>query len=308
MSEEVKPCWRYELGAAPSLLTKSGVGSDSTLLVVDGLRSLINSITAGELFTFHHGTSERLIQFSHMNLRDRIGVMSDQVENYIKPFGYKIEVEPREWETGRERAIELFEKEVTMCEMKLKEIWNKFGASRRLSGLVAYVKTLEEKEKERKTKLLENLQVSPKADQPEQTPESYHCPPARIIDARHSMLYTDRLGILKLRLLTLKSKRCRAGPESDVFCLEAFPTVVAHKLAYTSALFINIELLISSSTRRRLDLQERKDRLEEVMKQLNGLSTLRSDQQPAPPTTRTIWQHLLVLNYLIPLLCVYTLR
>lgn len=57
------------------------------------------------------------------------------------------------------------------------------------------------------------------------------------------MQYNDRLGILKLRLLALKSKRCRAGPENEVFCPEAFLNVVADKLAYTSAMFINIELL-----------------------------------------------------------------
>ncbi|KAG6915869.1 hypothetical protein DXG01_009477 [Tephrocybe rancida] len=316
--EEVEPYWRHKLEAASSLLTKSGVGRDSTLLVADGLRSLIDSIAAGEPFTFHPRASERLIQFSHMILRDRIGVTSDQVENCIKPFKYEIEVEPREWETGRERAIELFEKEVTMCETKLKEIRNKVGGSRRLGGLVAYVKTLEEKEKERKTKLLENPQVSSEADQSEQTPESYRYPPAQIIDARHAMLYTDRLGILKLRLLALKSKRCRAGPESDVLCPEAFLNVVADKLAYTSAMFINIELLDqffyqfpreidtrllydldrreivefareNPVVRRHLDLQERKDKLEEVMKQLNSLSTLRSDPQPAPRRQRGLF-------------------
>ena len=57
------------------------------------------------------------------------------------------------------------------------------------------------------------------------------------------MLYSDRLAVLKLRLGALKSKRCKAGPESDVLCPEAFLSVVADKLAYTSAMFINIELL-----------------------------------------------------------------
>ena len=61
--------------------------------------------------------------------------------------------------------------------------------------------------------------------------------------ARHALLYNDRLAILKLRLAALKSKRCRAGPKQDVLCPEAFLDVVAEKLAYTSALFINIELL-----------------------------------------------------------------
>lgn len=57
------------------------------------------------------------------------------------------------------------------------------------------------------------------------------------------MLYSDRLNILKLRLAALKSKRCRAGPENDALCPEAFLNVVADKLAYTSAMFIHIELL-----------------------------------------------------------------
>lgn len=57
------------------------------------------------------------------------------------------------------------------------------------------------------------------------------------------MFFNDRIGILKLRLAALKSKRCKAGPESDTLCPEAFLNVVADKLAYTSAMFINIELL-----------------------------------------------------------------
>jgi hypothetical protein len=101
------------------------------------------------------------------------------------------------------------------------------------------------------------------------------------------------LGILKFRIAALRSKRCKAGPESDLLCPEAFLNVVADKLAYTSSMFINIELLdqffyqfpreIDSrllydldrneivefakenpEIRRHLDLQDRKDKLEEV--------------------------------------------
>ncbi|KAJ7178592.1 P-loop containing nucleoside triphosphate hydrolase protein [Mycena crocata] len=313
--EDIEPYWRHKLEAASSLLTKSGVGRDSTLLVADGLRGLIDSIATGEPFTFHPRASERLIQFSHMILRDRIGVASDQVENCIKPFKYEIEVEPREWETGRERAIDLFEKEVAMCETKLKDIRKKVGGSRRLGGLVNYVKSLEEKEREKKAKRLEG---APAEESVEPAAESYRFPPAQILDARHAILYTDRLGILRLRLAALRSKRCRAGPQSDVFCPEAFLNVVADKLAYTSAMFISIELLdqffyqfpreIDSrllydldrkeivefarenpAVRRHLDLQDRKDKLEEVMKQLNSLSTLRADPQPAPRRHRGLF-------------------
>ena len=61
--------------------------------------------------------------------------------------------------------------------------------------------------------------------------------------ARQAMLYSERLNILKLRLATLRSKRCKAGPNQDLLCPEAFLNVVAEKMAYTSAMFIDIELL-----------------------------------------------------------------
>ncbi|TFL03991.1 P-loop containing nucleoside triphosphate hydrolase protein [Pterulicium gracile] len=313
-ADDVDPYWRHKLDAASSLLTKSGVGRDSTMLVADGLRALIDSIALNEPFTYHETASERLIQFSHAILRDRIGVASDQVENCIKPYKYEVEVEEKEWSKGRERAIDLFENEVVMCETKLKEIRKKVGGSRRLKGLVGYVKTLEERERDRRARRMANPEAKYEGEPPEEeTPESYRYPPAQILDGRHAMLYTDRLATLRLRLTALRSKRCKSGPENDIFCPEVFLNVVADKLAYTSAMFLNIELLdqffyqfpreIDSrllydldrseivafarenpALRKHLDLQERKEKLEEVMKQLNSLSTLRSD--PKPQTRR----------------------
>ncbi|EPQ54387.1 hypothetical protein GLOTRDRAFT_14077, partial [Gloeophyllum trabeum ATCC 11539] len=315
--EDVEPYWRHKLEAASSLLTKSGVGRDSTLLVADGLRALIESIAAGEPFTFHPRAAERIVQFAHMILRDRIGFTSDQVENCIKPYKYEVEVDSREWEMGRKEAVELFEKEMSMCESKLKEIRKRVGGSRRLSGLMGYVKTLEQREKERKARRLLTDDESPEDDS-KSVADDYQYPPAQILDARHAILYNDRMGVLKLRIAALKSKRCKAGPENDVLCPEAFLNVVADKLAYTAAMFINIELLdqffyqfpreIDSRllydldrkeivefarenpiVRRHLDLQERKDKLEEVMKQLNSLSTLRPDVQPTPRRQRGLF-------------------
>ncbi|KAI0787959.1 P-loop containing nucleoside triphosphate hydrolase protein [Fomes fomentarius] len=312
--EKIEPYWRYKLDAASSLLTKSGVGRDSTILIADGLRALIDSIAAGEPFNHHPRAAERLIQFSHVILRERIGVTSDQVENCIKPYKFEVEVEPREWEQGRTSAIEAYEREMKQCEEKLKDIRSRVGGSRRLTKLMGYVRELEEKEKERKQR---RLQPTEDEAAPE-VAEDYRYPPVQILDARHAMLYNDRVGILKLRLAALKSKRCKAGPEQDVLCPEAFLNVVADKLAYTSAMFINIELLdhffyqfpreIDSRLlydldrkeivdfarenpiiRKHLNLQERKDKLEEVMKQLNSLATLRPDVQPTPRRQRGLF-------------------
>lgn len=175
--EDVDSYWRHKLDAAASLLTKSGVGRDSTVLVADGLRALIESIAAGEPFNFHPRAAERLVQFSHMILRDRIGVASDQVENCIKPYKYEVEVAGNEWELGRQRAIDLFDKEATMCETKLKDIRKKVGGSRRLGGLIAYVKSLEEQEKEKKARRLEGEDDGEPA-----SVESYRFPPAQLLD------------------------------------------------------------------------------------------------------------------------------
>ncbi|KAI0951006.1 hypothetical protein AcW1_008164 [Taiwanofungus camphoratus] len=317
-AEDVEPYWRYKLEAASSLLTKSGVGRDSTLLVADGLRALIDSIATGEPFTFHPRTAERLVQFSHMILRDRIGITSDQVENCIKPYKYEVEVDDREWEVGRTQAVDVFEKEMEMCEEKLKEIRKRVGGSRRLNGLITYVKGLEEKERERKQKRLNALDAQAPDDNTDLNGDDYRYPQGQVLDARNAMLFSDRIGILKLRLAAMKSKRCKAGPQNDVLCPEIFLNVVADKLAYTSAMFINIELLehffyqfpreIDSRLlydldrreivefarenpviRRHLDLQERKDKLEEVMKQLNSLATLRPDVQPTQRRRRGLF-------------------
>lgn len=181
--EDVEPYWKHKLDAGASLLTKSGVGRDSTLLVADGLRALIDSIAQGEPFNHHPRAAERLTQFSHMILRDRIGVASDQVENCIKPYKYDVEVEPREWEVGRERGVQLFENEITMCEQKLKDLKKKVGGGSRLNGLIGYVKSLEERQRERSKKLEAGVGELGVDD----ASESYKYPPAQLMDGMFLM-------------------------------------------------------------------------------------------------------------------------
>lgn len=175
---DLEPYWRYKLEAASSLLTKSGVGRDSTQLVADGLRGLIDSIATGEPFNSHPRAAERLVQLSHGVLRDRVGVTSDQVENCIKPFKYEVEIDEREWEEGRTKAVDLFEREMVMCEDKLREIRKRIGGSRKLNRVMEYVKQLEEQEKDRKRKRIE----SPDEEPAETTVEDYRYSPASIVD------------------------------------------------------------------------------------------------------------------------------
>ena len=183
--EDVEPYWKYKLEAASSLLTKSGVGRDATLLVADGLRTLIDNIAAGEPFNFHPRASERLVQFAHMILRDRIPLTSDQVENCIKPYKYEVEVDEREWENGRTEAVKLFERELNMCEEKLKDIRKKVGGSRRLNNLMGYVRDLEGKERERQKRRV--AQAAAGEDTEDTTSEeSYKYTPGQLVDGMPS--------------------------------------------------------------------------------------------------------------------------
>ncbi|BEI87094.1 hypothetical protein CcaverHIS002_0704400 [Cutaneotrichosporon cavernicola] len=302
---DLEPYWKYKLETASSLLTKSGVGRDSTGLVADGLRGLIDSIAAGEPFSFHPSASERIVDFSHDLLRDRMGVTADQVENCIKPYKYEVEVDEREWENGRARADRKFSDEMVLCEAKLTEIRGRLGGSRRLNSLVKHVDDLEKWSVKNR---LRNASASAEEEEVEAPQvDAYKYSAAQLIDGRHALLLQNRLALLKLRQQAIRSKRCRMGPEQAAFCPETFLAVVAEKLAYTSTMFINIELLeqffyqfpreIDSrilydldrdeikkfafenpKIRQHLELQERRDKLEQVLRSLQTLVNLQADQ------------------------------
>ncbi|TXT08669.1 hypothetical protein VHUM_02797 [Vanrija humicola] len=308
--EDLDSYWRYKLETASSLLTKSGVGRDSTNMVADGLRGLIDSIAQGEPFTFHPEATDRIVDFSHAILRQRMGLTADQVENSIKPFKYEVEIEDREWARGRDRADAKFNEEVKLCDAKLGEIRNRVGGSRRLNGLIKHVSDLEKWEERRKAQPPAPAEGDePATDDAAPVLDAYRYSPAQIIDGRHALLLSNRLALLKMRQQAIRSKRCRSGPEQAAFCPEVFLSVVAEKLAYTSTMFINIELLeqffyqfpreIDSRIlydldrdeikkfalenpriRAHLELQDRKDKLEQVMRSLQSLANLQQADAP----------------------------
>ena len=189
-TEDLEPYWHYKLEAASSLLTKSGIGRDSTNLVADGLRTLIDSIATGEPYSFHPTAADRIVQFSHGILRERLGVTSDQVENCIKPYKIKseVEVDEREWEAGKERALSLYEKELNSCQDKLTDIKKRVGGNRRLTALLGYVQKLEGEEKERVSRRLaartrsegEEGEVDPQPTS--SVADNYRYNPAHVLD------------------------------------------------------------------------------------------------------------------------------
>ncbi|WVN85633.1 uncharacterized protein L203_100782 [Cryptococcus depauperatus CBS 7841] len=306
-SRDLEPYWKYKLETASSLLTKSGIGRDSTTMVADGLRQLIDSITTGEPFTFHSSITDRITEFSLAILRERMGITADQVENCIKPFKYEVEIDGREWALGRDRAEEKIGVEIERCGAKLAEIKSRVGGVRKLNGLLKHVGELKKWEEERRKRRLGGSTPLDKTEEEiPPTLDAYRYSSGQIIDGRHALLLSNRLSLLKLRQQALKARRCRLGPDQAQFCPEAFLTIVSDKLAYTSTMFINIELLeqffyqfpreidsrISYDLNRNeiakfarenpkikqhLDLQERKDKLEQVMLSLQSLVNLQKE-------------------------------
>ncbi|KAF8441749.1 hypothetical protein L210DRAFT_441696 [Boletus edulis BED1] len=142
-----------------------------------------------------------------MTLKSRIGLPLDRVENCIKLFQYEADVEERKWKRERRRGVDLFEKEVVMCEAKLRKPG---GRSRRLNELMSYVKELKELVLERKNKRIAR----------EEEPKSYQYTHAQILHAWHPMIYKNIKA-------SSSSPRSQGGPENDVFCPELFLIVAA---------------------------------------------------------------------------------
>ncbi|KAF9980739.1 dynamin-like GTPase mgm1 [Modicella reniformis] len=126
-----------------------------------------------------------------------------------------------------------------------------------------------------------------------------HYNPKLLNKAREALSLRERALILKYRLSALKSKTCK-NSKNKTQCPEAFLAVVSEKLAYTSVMFIQVELLnefvfqlprmIDSrlgvktgqeameifarenpSVGRHLQLMDRRMKLEEVWEKLNYL-------------------------------------
>lgn len=144
--------WRHKLEAATSALTRSGVGRNETQLIVDAIRAhSMNSLLTSEPLVNHPSTCERITALSDAILRDRYTITADQVENCIKPYKHEVELDSsgKEWDSGRNEAIELLRKEIDLCESAQQSITESVGGARRLKGAMQYVKDLEDRDRRR---------------------------------------------------------------------------------------------------------------------------------------------------------------
>lgn len=321
--------WTYKLDASTSALTKAGIGRLSTQIVVDAIRNELERLLVSEPFTHHKTTAERVEALAAGILRERFTLTADQVENAIKPLKYEVEIEQRDWDSGRTESVTLLQRELDMCTEAAKRLRSTIGKSR-LNAAVSHVKELDERQRQRaaarwraikERNANSDAHTSPEDDVDANDPLRPDYNAALLGKAREAIFLEARAEILRRRLKSLGSKRCKAGPgiQSDAYCPETFLNVVADKLTYTSVMFINIELLAeffyqfpreldtrlvqelnrgevdsfareNPVVRGHLDLQERKEKLELVSDKLDSLLKLyQGKTAPLRPQSKSKW-------------------
>ncbi|KAI8142951.1 P-loop containing nucleoside triphosphate hydrolase protein, partial [Fennellomyces sp. T-0311] len=300
--------WLYKIDLASAALTKSGIGRSTTQLVVDVLMSNMERLANAEPFMYHPETRKQIMSFTSEILRSKFLTTSDQVENTIKPYKYEVEVTDMEWAEGVKRSVALLEKELEMCDSMATSLKNAVG-KKKLKGAIKYLLDQEREDGRRQERLRQIAEEGGHATEEQLFDDDvkpYYS--SKILEkAREALFLRDRAMILKYRIAALKSRQCKSA-ENKQYCPEAFLNVIAEKLTYTAVMFIQVELLnefffqfprevdnrlVYQMNRRQilqfarenppiqkhLDLQERKNKLEDVMDKLNYLVKRQADRQ-----------------------------
>ncbi|KIX92423.1 uncharacterized protein Z520_11898 [Fonsecaea multimorphosa CBS 102226] len=218
--------WQRKLDASTSELTKLGVGRLATTVVAAELQSHVDKLIAASTFASHPYAQRSIVDASSSILNDRFYSTSDQVENCIKPFKFEIEVEPNEWNKGRENVGHVLKNELKACEAAQRQLEDNIG-KRKLKDVMGFIDRVRKGEV-----VLEG----------DGTGGAGGFSSALLQKGREAVFLRDRADILKMRLMAVKSKQC-ANLKNKYYCPEVFLDVVADKLTSTAVLFLNVELL-----------------------------------------------------------------
>ncbi|CAJ2507647.1 Uu.00g088330.m01.CDS01 [Anthostomella pinea] len=219
--------WRRRLDASTSALTKLGVGRLATNVVASSIQSHIDNLISHSTFVNHPFAREVITEAASSILNDRFYSTSDQVENCIKPFKFDIDMEEREWATGRDHVQGVLKRELSACEGAFKSLEDTVGGRRKLKEVMTFV------DKARKGDVVVEGEIRSGAG---------GFSASLLQKGREAVFLRDRADIIKMRMLAVKSKQC-ANMKNKYNCPEVFLDAVATKLASTAVLFLNVELL-----------------------------------------------------------------
>ncbi|KAI3403181.2 MGM1 [Candida oxycetoniae] len=284
--------WHKKLDLASGSLTKLGVGRLSTNLITNALLTEVDNLVDNTQLRKHPMAKQAVRDAAKTVLSSKYYSTADQVENCIKPYKYEIELEDREWQASKENAVNLLKEEMRQCNELYHDIKARVGG-RKLQQVITYL----EKLKQQKT-----------ADVDLTSNETLGFSPTLIQRGKEAIFLRDRLSILKMRHSFVKnSKKCRSK-ENKYQCPEIFLDAVASKIASTSILFLNVELLSDfyynfpreldmkffnnlskediekfakedPKIKKHIELQERKDLLENALSKIESVLAIQRTQK-----------------------------
>lgn len=285
------PLWHLKLDASVSTLTKLGIGRLATSVTAQALQSSIQSIIRNSTFAAHPFAVNTITEASTNILRDLSFDTSDELEICVKPYKYRIELDDGEWKRGRDNISGVLKTEIKDCEQAIKYVEEQVGGRRKANDVMAFIDRVRKGEV-----VLEGDGVGGAGG----------FSAALLAKGREALFLRDRAAILRMRLAAVKSRQC-SDKKNKYYCPEVFLDAVADKLTSTADLFLDAELLskfyyqfprileqhfrqLDEATierfaredpkiRRHLDVVKRKELLEHVLKEMEGLRQLEAREK-----------------------------
>lgn len=285
------PLWHLKLDASTSTLTKLGIGRLATTITAQALQESVQTLIQGSTFSSHPFAVQAITHASENILRDLSYDTSDELEICVKPYKYRVEVSDHEWKRGRENISAVLKNELKECDSATKAVEDQLGGRRKARDVVAFIDRVRKGDV-----VLEGDGVGGAGG----------FSAALLQKGREALFLRDRADILRMRLTAIKSRQC-SNPANKYYCPEVFLDSVADKLTSTADLFLDAELLskfyyqfprtlerhfreLDEGTierfaredpkiRRHLDVVRRKELLEHVLKEMEGLRQLEAREK-----------------------------
>ncbi|TKA76455.1 hypothetical protein B0A55_06106 [Friedmanniomyces simplex] len=286
------PLWHLKLDASTSTLTKLGIGRLATTITAQALQESVEGLLHTSTFASHPFTVQAITTASEGILRDLSFDTSDELEICVKPYKYRVEVDSGEWARGRDNIGKVLGRELKDCEAANRAVEEQLGGRRKAKDVLSFIDRVRSGEL-----VIEGSDGVGGAG---------GFSAALLAKGREALFLRDRADILRLRLAAIKSRQC-SNPANKYYCPEIFLDAVADKLTSTADLFLDAELLskfyyqfprvlerqfrsLDEGTverfaredpkiRRHLDVVKRKELLEHVLKEMEGLRVLEAREK-----------------------------
>lgn len=291
VKEEDMELWKLKCDASTSTLTKLGIGRLATSITAQALQDSVRNLVQSSTFASHPFAIKAITEACESILGDLTWETADELEICVKPYKYRVEVDDADWRRGRDNISDVLKRELKACDAATRSLEEQIGGRRKAKDVVSFIDRVRKGDV-----VLEGDGVGGAGG----------FSAALLSKGREAVFLRDRGEILRLRLSAIKSRAC-SSPSNKYRCPEIFLDAVASQLTHTADLFLDAELLskfyyqlprrleqemraLDDATverfaredpkvRRHLDVVRRKEGLEHVLKEMEGLRLLEAREK-----------------------------